>query len=185
MAPLAAIPGGPIEIVASTPHDGAVDARQPSELKGGKPIGWDTFELTLNVLAGGLYGSDFAVEQSGGVNPPPEVIGVLPTGDMSVMLFLTGPISVEARTSILYLDSGSSITVGFLPADTNGDGHSGPEDAMNLVSWLVQRGEAMAAESSDIDRSGVFGPQDLVRLMDLLVGAEEYDTFNGAALSEP
>ncbi len=185
MEAVAAIPGGPVEIVAGNPPHGAIDARQPTELDGSRPAGWHRFELTLNVLVNGMLASDFEVEQVGGATEPPQVIGILPNGDKSLSLFLTSAIAVGARTRIMHAGSGSTLEVSSLPGDVSGNGTSDPADVMALVEELDGMIDLLPDWSIDIDRSEALNPQDLARLIDLLMGANAFDPHNGVSLPSP
>ncbi len=182
----ALLAAGPNRIIASYPPDGAIDARQPSELDGSNPTGWQSIDLTfagdLSLLPG-LVADDFAVTQEGGVEPVPTVVEVLPVEgeDRVVRVTLDRAISVRAWTTITHTESDTSVCLGYLPGDVNADQTSVPADILRVIDALNGIID-LPIWSTDVDRSGEAGPPDILREIDLLNGADAYDTFLGATL---
>jgi hypothetical protein len=170
----------PIAIVASDPPDGAVDARQPFGIDGSGAAGWDAVELTFSGGAAGLGVGDFEVAVTSG--QAPVVVKVTSAGRGASVQF-DRPIPAGACTTLTHLPSGTSIVLGFLPADVNADSTSSPLDLLALVDGLNDSGSRpLEIWQCDIDRSGRCQPADILRAVDLLNGAGAYDPWNGAAL---
>ncbi len=170
-----------IEIVSSNPPDGAIDARQPSNVDGTNPVGWSEFELTFDGDATGLHIEDFSLSQDGGTQLPPVIIDVTSGSNNTVVLTLDHSVAVGAWSTITHIASGTSTRVGFLPADVNGDGVSSPVDILDLIDAL-NGVSSLPIYATDIDRSGQSNPADVLREIDLLNGADAYDVYNGATL---
>ncbi len=80
------------------------------------------------------------------------------------------------RIRITHKPSNSSVCLGFLPGDVNGDGTTSPADQLDLIDAL-NGVKTLPIYSTDIDRSGVFAPADLLTFIDLLNGG-----WNGKTL---
>jgi len=175
-----------ITIVGTVPPEGAVDARQTSELDGSNPNGWQSIEVLFSGKALAVQPADFGVSQVGGTGPPPSVDAVQILEPTRVEVQLSDPIEAGARTTVMHKDSGTSVELGYLPGDINGDGSSEPQDAEALIGALdgiaTGIGNPLPDWSSDIDRSGVVNTLDLLREIDLLNGANDLHAWNGASL---
>ena len=172
-----------MSVVCSSPTDGAIDARQPSEPDGTAADGWDSIELTFDADASGVAAADFELT----LDPPgetPQIVDVIADGTV-VTLQLAALIPLESWTTVMHLPSGMSIRFGYLPADANNDGTSNANDVLFLIDALngaVDPPPAM--HQTDTDRSGAANANDVLRVIDLLNGAGEYDVWNGAALPD-
>lgn len=172
-------------LVGSFPPDGAIDARAPFDRNGQNPDGIDSITLLFPATAPVLQPADFRIRQLGGntADVTPSVASVLETENADqVELMLDGPISVGAWTIVTHLPSNTSIRVGYLPADANGDGVAGAPDITSLIDGLNGVGEPMEIWQLDIDRNGAPGPADIIMLIDLLNGAGVYDPYLNVAL---
>jgi hypothetical protein len=171
----------PPAIISALPPDGSIDARQPSEPYGSAPDGWRSVELTFNGSAACLGGLDFRIEQVGGSLPWPSVLEVTPVGPSAATVTLDRRLWPVARTRIIHLGSGSSVDLAWLPGDVNGSGTSDPADLAALIP--VVAGQASGDPwSTDIDRSGVTAPADIIRQVDLLLGGGVFEAYQGATL---
>lgn len=173
---------GTVSIVSSTPPNGAVDARQPSNINGSNPVGWNSVDLNFSGNLESPQISDFSIGQEGGAGSPPTITSLLPLGETSVRVSFSGRINPGAWTTLAHLPSGSSVTLGYLPADVNGDGTSSPVDILALIDFLNGVGPARPIHSTDMDRSGVANAADILRNIDLLNGADGFDVWNGVSL---
>lgn len=171
-------------LVGSIPPDGAIDARAPFDRNGQNPDGIDSVTLRFPATAPVLGPADFRIRQLGNTATiAPGVASVLETGDETqVELMFDGPISVGAWTIITHLPSNTSVRVGYLPADANGDAVAGAPDITSLIDGLNGVGEPMEIWQLDIDRNGAPGPADIIMLIDLLNGAGVYDPYLNVAL---
>lgn len=167
-------------IVDSDPPNDAIDARQP--LCGDwLPCGWSEVELAFDGVVAGMQPLDFEVTEEGGTGEAPAVASVEAIGEQTLRVIMTGIIEPGAWTTIRHTPSDTSVRLGFLPGDANGDGMSSPVDILALIDSLngvVSR----PIWSTDIDRSGLATPADILRLIDLLNGAGVFYPWNGVSL---
>lgn len=172
---------GSREILASQPPRGAIDARQPSNLNGSNPVGWSSVVLTFNCVTDEMTAADFVLS----FDPPapgPAIESVSPNGTQLTVTF-DGPIPPGAWTTITHVAGGSTVRLGYLPADVNGDGTSSPVDILVLIDHLNGvLHPPLSLWQSDINRSGATEPSDVLRVIDLLNGADAFDVWNGATL---
>ncbi len=176
------ISGNLIAITTADPPDGAIDARRPFDPSDSIPVGWLETLLTFDGSVDCLTPLDFNVTQQGGVSAVPHVTDVQPTVGNRVHLFLNRPLPVLAWTTIRHVSSDSSVRMGFLPADVDGNAVSGPADIAALLDTLEDGTPARPIWSMDIDRSGEITPADLLEEIDLLTGSGKYNPFDGVAL---
>lgn len=176
------IPGDPIAITSADPPAGAIDARRPFNPDDSVPVGWQEILMTFDGSVNCLTPLDFTLTQQGGASAVPFVTDVQSVDANEVHLFLNRPLPVLAWTTIRHFSSGSSVQIGFLPADVDGDAASGPSDIDALIDTLVDGAPARPIWSTDIDRSGRTTAADLMEAIDLLIGAGKYDPFDGASL---
>lgn len=171
-------------IVGSWPRDGAIDARQPFDPRGFNVSGWSSIILDIEGLdpESPLQPNDFEVTQIGGLLPAPQIQEVVQSGNHSaVTVKLDGIIEVGAWTRLTYLASCQSVTIGYLPGDINGDGTSSASDMLTFTG-VLDADFTLPTYSSDIDRSQNVDSSDLLRLIDLLNGAEAYPVYAGMSL---
>jgi len=171
-----------VSFLASEPPDGAIDARQPFDANGANPSGWDSVVLTFDGDPPALTMEDFAVSQSGGSGPVPEVVDVEPMSGGRVRVVLSRAVSPGAWTTIEQCETQTRVRLGYLPADVNGDGVSAASDILDLVDALNGVGASRSIWSLDIDRSGEVNATDVLQLVDLLKGAGAYPAYNLARL---
>lgn len=180
MAIPAKVPDTPLAIVASNPIHGAIDARQPFNIDGSNPQGWQFVQMSFTNYALNLTPADFTIETTGGASSP-SLMALLPIDENVVNAVLIPNLVPGNRTTIRHAASNTSITLSYLPGDVNGDGTSSPADILSLIDSLngvVTRSNF----STDIDRSGVMNPADILREIDLLNGAGEFPPYNGMTL---
>jgi subtilisin family serine protease len=163
-------------IIASFPANHAIDAGQPTDSNLFFEFGWDVIELTLPPeLIASVTVQSFRIVQKGGVpGDLPMVVDIAPSGPDTVVVQLDSAIGLEAWTTLVY-EAAGSVTLGFLPADVNANLISNAEDALALVSDLeaIEAGEPVLPPwSTDLDRSSLTTPLDLLTCMDLLNGAD-------------
>lgn len=175
-------------ILSSLPANGTIDARQTSELQGGPAQGIQSIELEFNGECSPdtnpcepcdcvtLHPESYSVLELGGDGVGPQIASVVKTTTNHVRINLSEPIQPGAWTTIVYNPTSSPITLGYLPADVNGDETSAPVDILYLINSLngiVPR----PIESTDIDRNGITEVADIMREIDLLVGAQALDVW--------
>lgn len=168
-------------IIASDPPDGAIDARQPNLRGGSTPTGWTILYVTMSAEGLVVTPQQFLLTEEGGDGVAHQAYATHVIDTDTYLVLLMGSIEPGARTTITYLPSGSTIALGYLPGDVDGDGSSGPRDILALIDTL----NGLAGRpvySTDIDRSGVTDAADVLRLVDLITGAVDYDAWNGRSL---
>jgi len=178
----APVPGEAVMIVSGNPPDGAIDARQPLDPDDSSATGWQHFDLTVTNCASSVLAADFLVEQDGGSGSVPTIDDVDPIDKTKVAISLSRPINVSAWTVITHDPSGTSLQVGYLPADVDGDGVSEVTDVAAWIDAATGFHDPLPAWSTDIDRSSIPDSEDLLRLMDLLNGAGDFESYLGATL---
>lgn len=173
----------PLLIVSSEPPDGAIDARQPSQPDGSDVAGWDSLFLTFSGNAEALGAKDFAVT----TDPPgrtPSIMDVIALNE-GVVLQFDQIIPLKAWTIVTHEASGSSVRIGFLPADVNNDRISNANDVLFLIDILNGVIDPPPpAYQTDTNRSGATNASDVLRVIDLLNGAGEFEVWLGANLPQ-
>ena len=171
---------GLIALVRSYPPRDAIDARIPLDADGGNPVGWDYVELVFNGDPAGIVPADFGVSEQGGDGSAPTVMAVEHLCGRLIAVELSGPMEPVTWTTITHSVSGSSMRLGYLPADAGSDGSSNANDIIEEVEHLNagQRERVVTPLwQCDIDRSGELTLNDLIVLIDLLNGAQGYDSY--------
>lgn len=172
----------PIQIIDSIPINGYIDARHPSELDGSNPVGLNEVILRFDRSIGDLPPTDLSVTLEGSAGAAPTIDQINPLADDTVEVLFSSPIPPGAWTVITHQPSGTSVRVGYLPGDVNGDRMSSPVDILALIDSLNGVGPVLLISSTDMNRSGLAEPSDILRLVDLLNGADAFDVWNGATL---
>lgn len=167
----------------SSPPDGAIDARQPSNPDGTLPAdGWRSVDFRFTPGAPCADPADFAVTGWVGSGEAPAVEAVERVDGTTIRVHLDRALSPVSRLTLSHVPNGGSATIGWLPGDVNNDGTSAPPDILALIDVLNGVGGAAAEWCADIDRSGVASPPDILRVIDLLNGAGVYPSYNGVSL---
>lgn len=185
VGPLAITVGIGCFVESSVPSNCALDARQPSEPDGSGEAGWDTVELTFNAdcSTASMSASDFDVTVAP-AGTAPVIDDVTIAGQMVTLSFAT-PIRLGAWTCVEHTGSGDMVCLGWLPADVNGDLAAGPTDILATIDNLNNQVQPpYPVEQCDVDRSGTCAPADILRVIDLLNGADAYDPWLGETLPE-
>ena len=170
-----------IRIISSDPPDEAIDARQPSEPNGDNPAGWQVIELTFDGDVSELSADAFSVVTEGGTYTP-QISDVVPAGYDTVAVVLDSFIPTVAWTTIRHDFSGTSVRLGYLPGDANGDWTSAPADILAVVDALNGVAD-LEIWQTDVDRDGSTAEPDILRVIDLLNGAGTYEVYLDAMLS--
>ena len=179
---------GPITPLAfDQPGNCAIDAREPHGIGDvNARNGWDRMELSFScdpaVL--GMVPGDFTVTTvpAGGVAPGVINI-VIDSVANTATVMLDDKITPDQWTCIENSVPGSKWCMGYLPANANQDLNSNAPDinalidSINLVPGFVQ-----PIYATDINRSGVTTGADILRLIDLLNGAGDFDVWRTRSL---
>jgi len=170
----------PANVVAA-PASGTIDARQPHPPHDASPaarqgIGGagSAVSLTLGVVAAArdCFGfCETAADADLGVNDIANIVEA-PAGTYGISL--DRPITASAVTTLSY---GSDVVTYFShPGNTNGDGDADADDVVSLVAYLDgDETPPFGLYSTDADHSGAANPADLLRLVDLLLGADLFE----------
>ncbi len=174
-----------ISIIGSNPPADAIDARKPSDINDcGIEFGWDSIDITFDGAASGVGVSDFWVNLDPPGVPPTILALTHPSGDI-VTVQLDGAIPTGHWTIFTHIASDTSTRIGYLPADVNGDGTSGPVDVLDMIDSLNEvPGVEFPEWSTDCDRSGATNPADILTVIDLLNGAGCFAPWNGETLPQ-
>lgn len=172
----------PPAIIASDPAADSVDARQPSEPDGTSPAaGFDSVVLTFDADPSALTPADFATSEDGGDGIAVGVESVTPIGGNDLLVTFDAGIEQLAWTTLTHTASGTSVRLGHLPGDVDGDGTSGAVDLLTLID-VLNGVTSRPLFATDVDRSGATNPVDVLRVVDLLNGAGVYDPYLGVSL---
>jgi|GEM_PF-2626930 len=175
---------GVIGITGSSPASGAIDARQPHPIADAAlPQGLDVLELTFNCYLGRPSPADFVITTGSSERAAPQVEAVSMLDGVTVRLELEGPIPAGTWTLVTHLPTGESVCLGSLPGDVSGDRTSSVPDIAALIDSINGvEGKVRPDYATDIDHSGVTGPSDILRIIDLLNGAGSFEPWLGRTL---
>ena len=169
-------------VEGSAPADGWIDARQPIDNSVDQnPAGWREVEITFDseCEASLIEAGDFSIAE---VCEPgecdevaPGVAGFAGAGDVGT-LTLDRPIDPKAWTVITFHGEYADdvIRLGYLPGDADGSSVSNAGDIVEAVEGVSHGGPL---HQFDIDRSGMLTQSDYVVLIDLLNGAEPFESY--------
>lgn len=163
-------------IVSSVPPDCDVDARQPAEPNGSNADGTNTITMTFNrPLPEVLTPDDFSVFLTPGIGDTPVITDVY-TIDTVVILVFDPPLPSSEWTCFVHNESTTQTCVGSLPADVSGNGMSTVDDVSLLIDHLNGVADpALQLWQCDMNRSEACTAADLLRAIDLLNGADQYE----------
>ena len=164
------------EIVDAVPPNGAIDAREPHLISNATVVsGWDSIELIMSTVSVTASVSDFSLSEVGGDGVAPSIIGASVIAATTIQLDFDAPIEPGAWTVVTHNASGSSTCLGFLPADAGQDRLASAGDINALINSInLVPGFILPDYATDINRSGLTNGQDILRLIDLLNGADEF-----------
>ena len=170
-----------VSLQAFWPPNCAIDARQPSTLDGLTPQGWIAMDVKVGPTGCTLIKDDLLVG-SVPIGPAPTVSNVSQAGTVATVTF--GSIMPQRNWTCVSLAAHPSqqVCLGNLAGDVNSDGTSSPAiDLGTLIDCVNAPGSCLDFQAN-IDRTGLIpGVLDITRLVDLLNGAAEYDSWTGAS----
>lgn len=184
------VPGNPPVCVPSTviavdPPDGTVDAGQPTSIAGGalQGIGSAAHPIRLRLTPTGFRGAGcFTVCETGAFDNMVQTITYEGNGWHSITL--AHPVYPGRSVGLWYrTDPNHVVHYSSHPGNVNGDNVTNAQDVLFLIDVL--NGVAVAPHglfSTDIDRSGRATPADILRLIDLLNGADALQVWNDTPL---
>ena len=119
--------------------------------------------------------------ETGDTGSPNAIDSIVSHGNSTYTLSLERPITPGELTTLTYTsDTGVSVTERFaaLPGDASGDRLVTTGDISHMINCINLVTPVACDEwQTDINRSGVTGGQDIVRLIDLLNGADSYEVW--------
>lgn len=167
--------GGIDQIEFIDPPNFTVDARQPHP-PGQPEVAQGIREITLNGPTG-ADASCFSLCEPATTGAPNEIVTVVENSG-TYLLTLAKPLQTDAVTTITYTDGNGVRTVGQFsahPGNVNADSRTSGVDIAVLFGIIEGDFPAIFDEySSDTDHSGTTTPADVLRIIDLLNGADGY-----------
>jgi len=129
-----------VRVVTSTPTEGSIEGKQPSDPDGGNVTGIQNVVFEFDGDASSLLTTEFSVIIDP-ENAAPEgrnVVDVIPNvnDDNEVTLVLDAPIPPGAWTTITHDFTGTGVRLGYLPGDVNENGVADAEDITYLIDVL-------------------------------------------------
>lgn len=170
-----------IEIVGSDPPGDSIDAGRPVDPATLSAEGWRFLTATFDGDVSGLSTGHFSIEKIG-MGTTPVLNSLVPIGFEMVQLGFSSPIPAGAWTVVRHVDSGSAVRLGFLPGDVDGDGVSSAMDVAALAEELRAGMPTLPGWSRDLDRSGFADLLDLMTAVELLIGSEPFEAWEGVSL---
>ena len=164
------------------PAAGTVDARQPNAPKNpSAQLGIDTIKVQ------GTPGTEvlgcWSLREIDDGGSPNAITGIDDHGDGTFTLHLARPITPGSITTVsATLDDGSVVSAQYTshPGNVNGDISADENDVLLLLDSLSGTvSPPLDQFNSDIDHSGQSSPADILRLIDLLNGADGYNSWLG------
>lgn len=166
------------------PESCTIDPAQPSASNGTNVAGITSVTLSYSTDVFGLTIDHFAIETTPGNVEPPAVADFVISGTDVTIEFET-PVPAREWTCITDLFYGGQVCVAALPGDVDGNRIASAEEQEDMYALLEHLlAPALPLNQCDIDRSGACAPMDLLREIDLLLGAEAYDVWRGQVLPE-
>ena len=158
-----------------------IDAREPHSINNATARnGWDRMVISFSCDPAtiGLVPGDFSVTGvPAGVVPGVSSVPIDSVANTATVM-LDDMITPGNWTCIAHPESGSEWCAGFLPADASQDGLSTANDINALINAInLLPGLELPIYATDINRSGVTNGQDILRLIDLLNGAGDFDPW--------
>jgi len=174
-------------LVASDPPNCLIDARQPSEPNGSDPQAPRQFvHLTFNCSDT----SDLTIRKvneifeltEAPIRPlSPQGIEAITANGPVLTVELSQPLDPKRWTCIEYIGGIGQACWGILPADVDASRTSDADDVTAVIDCVNGETECGLGQC-DVDRSGACGPPDMLRVIDLLGGAELYDPWLGETI---
>jgi len=169
-------------ILTSDPANHAIDARQHTDRLLEKEFGIDFIDMDFPPeVVNTLTLADFKIFQKGGNLVPPTLADLQILDEDTVRIVLSDKIEPLAWTSVTHHNTGL-VKIGFLPADVNANEVANEDDVLALVDHFLGVGDPLPIWSTDLDWSGVATPTDILTCINLLNGADLYETALGTSL---
>ena len=178
------------QIVEVSPPSSTVDARQPhvpgdAVQRQGIGTADDPIVLTLSPsLVAPAECFRFCETTSDATLGPNEIVSVTNPEEGVFGIELAHPLTPGAMTTVRYFATGSTVRFFSHPANVDGSAEASEADVLAMVNCCLSGSCSFASArySCDIDHSGDVGPGDLLRVIDLLNGADGFATWQGSEL---
>ncbi|MGB0714312.1 MAG: hypothetical protein ACPGXK_00425, partial [Phycisphaerae bacterium] len=166
-------------LTGHSPDVCTIDARQPHTLGDASAReGLQTVSFEFDCETPDVVVEDFAVTSASPIQPG---ISGLFFNDGVATIELSEPVGPGEWTCVTYIPEEMSVCIGALPGDVDASAIVNSQDIRSLV--LSLDGAASFPEfTTDLDRDGVQGPEDLLRLIDVINGGGEFDSWYGESL---
>lgn len=166
------------------PPDCAIDARQPHALNDANvKYGWNQlvleFECNPDVL--NAQPADFGARTVPFGEAPFIDSVVTNVAERTVTVTLDRIIETSYWTCINHSASGNEWCMGYLPGDADQNAQSGATD-INALIGSINGGMPLPDYATDMNRSNATNAQDILRLIDLLNGAGQFQRWNNLRL---
>ncbi len=166
-------------LLSADPDSCTIDPAQPSRPDGTGVAGITSITLHYSANVFGLDLDDFLIDTTPGNFAPPTGATLTINGP-DVIFEFDAPVPAREWTCITDLFYGGMVCVASLPGDVDASRvtSAAPDgDVDTLIANLVTPNLPLAR--CDINRSGACTPLDLMREIDLLIGAQEYIEWQG------
>ena len=166
-------------LIADSPPNCAIDARQPSTIDGVTQQGWTSINVAVGPSGCLVDVGDLEVLSDGVLG----IAGVSQLGDVATVTF-DSIIPTEFWTCVsLFSDSNQQACVAFLPGDVDSDRASNPALDLGAEIDCINNPGTCADWQENADRVGIgAGVLDITRVIDLFNGAGSYQSWTGANL---
>lgn len=166
----------------SDPPDGVVDARQPY-LPGDPSTRQGITEITVT---DGPTNADraccWSLCELPHAGPDNEIVAVVSNGGGSYTVELARPLTPGMATTITYLGSDTTGTFVAHPGDVDGSGSVGPGDFITMIDCIHDLNACpFGTMSCDMDRDETCGPSDVLRLIEIMTGANSFEPWLGTS----
>jgi hypothetical protein len=169
---------------AGVPESCTIDPRYPHlPTDPNASLGLTSLEVTLYCGPSPLTVDDLSVRLDPTGPPVPGIVGLTEIDPATVAVTLDAPIPPAHWLCIGLTGSTNEVCVAALPGDVNGDLVTGFEDLTALLNDMTGP-RVLPLHSCDIDRDEQCLFTDLLGLIDLLTGANEFNAWDGATLPE-
>jgi hypothetical protein len=169
-----ACPNGPVTFL--DPEDGTVDARQPHPISDSS-VFWGIDSFLVEAPAGADMNRCWRLCETADTGSSNAIIAIVDNGDGTYTLQLDRPITPGAVTTITYIAGDGTETRGefiFHPANVDGNAFSQGADVVAIINAINGAQPAHGMYSTDINWSGSLTPADMLRVIDLLNGADAF-----------
>ncbi len=178
-----------LNVVATDIPNCTIDGRQPTDPDGSNNQIPRSVTFTFDCADTTSIASTLNFSRSFSPDANSPILATATPNGSDVTVSLTGPMREQSWNCITFDATGEGVCLGIMPGDVNSDARSqsfgGVElnDISALEECLNNPGTCTLFQC-DIDRSGVCGPRDLLREIDLLVGTGAFILYDGKKITD-